>query len=427
LFTTFLPLILIWLLCGVYFAVEMRKSSHAGFFSMLYFLATFLAFVPGAALRLFPGTNFLDDEEMLVGLRISTIGIIAFTLASNFARGKEGQQEKQYRRTDPEVLRRWLMYFSGFAILVAPVLKSVTSIGSLVVNAAVCVLAVLLFRGPTRQVSNRMFWAVIVICVIAPFYSVIAMGYLGVGVGVSMMLGVVLYREANRIPKAIALVVPLLVYVGLSLFVTYNRDRADIREKVWETGDGIADQSRFVLDRFSQFDWFDPTEDRHRAFVEGRLSQCSLVGAAKAYIESGYGSFFEFQTLTEALIAPIPRLIWRDKPYKAGSGTYVSQATGIYFDENTSVGLTHLMEFYLAFGIPSLVIGMAAMGYFVRRIDNRLAESQSAGDYLTLTGCFVIGQTTLSIAGSLAEFTSTLVAAWVVMQVVKAGYVALAK
>ncbi len=411
----------------MYFAIEMRKKSHAGLFSMLYFLATFLAFVPGPALRLFPGTNFLDDEEMLVGLRISTIGILAFAIASYLARGKEGKVERQYTPVNAETLKRWLMYFSGFAILVAPVLKTVTSIGSLVVNAAVCVLAVLLFRGKEREVSNRMFWTVFVICIIAPFYTVIAMGFLGIGVGISMMLGVFLYREVKHVPKAIILIVPLVGYIGLSVFVTYNRDRTDIREKVWETGDGIGDQSRFVMDRFSEFDWFDPTEDRHRAYVEGRLSQCSLVGAAKNYIDSGYGSFFGFETLYEAMIAPIPRLIWRDKPYKAGSGNYVSQATGIYFDENTSVGLTHLMEFYLAFGIPSLIIGMAAMGYFVRRIDNRLAESQLAGDYLTMTSCFVIGQTTLSVAGSLAELTSTLVAAWVVMQVIKAGYVALAR
>ena len=119
-------------------------------------------------------------------------------------------------------------------------------------------------------------------------------------------------------------------YLGLSLFVTYMRDRDKIRDVVWG---GQSYESRIdqLKSTFSQAEFFSINNDEHLKQIDDRLNQNALVGASVRYLESGSQEFARGETLWEAIIALIPRVFWPDKPVGGGSGDLASEYTGYYF------------------------------------------------------------------------------------------------
>src|SRR5262249_48114281 len=140
----------------------------------------------------------------------------------------------------------------------------------------------------------------------------------------------------------------LLGFVGLSVYVSYMRDRSEIRDVVWG-GQSLGDRVDRVATTFHAFEWFDPSKDEHLARIDSRLNQSFLVGAAVSRL-SDIGGFAGGETLWDALIAVVPRALWPDKPVVAGSGNLVTRFTGIEFAAGTSVGIGQVMEFYVNFG-----------------------------------------------------------------------------
>src|SRR5207249_8053409 len=64
-------------------------------------------------------------------------------------------------------------------------------------------------------------------------------------------------------------------------------------------------------------------------------------------IEMGQEQFAHGATFYEALLAPVPRILWPGKPVAAGSGDTMSRYTRLKFDRSTSVGIGQVAEFYI--------------------------------------------------------------------------------
>src|SRR5207247_1102986 len=137
------------------------------------------------------------------------------------------------------------------------------------------------------------------------------------------------YRRVNA-AKFFAMSLALS-YVGLSLFVTYMRDRLEIRDVVWGES-SISERVDAVTGSLGGWDWFDPNRQDHLDLIDSRLNQNYLVGVAVERLDSGLAEFASGQTLVDAIEALIPRAIWIDKPISAGSGDLVSRFTGIPFN-----------------------------------------------------------------------------------------------
>src|SRR6202023_2204221 len=86
------------------------------------------------------------------------------------------------------------------------------------------------------------------------------------------------------------------------------------------------------------------------------------------------------QTLYQVVIAVIPRAIWPTKPVVAGSGSLVTQYTGIQFAEGTAVGIGHVMEAYISFGVVGVIGGFIALGTLIGAIDGAAGRRLRAGD-----------------------------------------------
>jgi len=141
------------------------------------------------------------------------------------------------------------------------------------------------------------------------------------------------------------------------------------------------------------------------------------VGAA-VYQLSQTQNFARGDTLWDALLALIPRALWPEKPITAGSGNLVSRYTGIDFASGTSVGVGQVMEFYLNFGTPGVLIGFIIMGVLVTAFDWQAAERLARNDLRGFVLWFLPGIALLQVNGQLVEITASAAASLVVALVV---------
>jgi hypothetical protein len=147
----------------------------------------------------------------------------------------------------------------------------------------------------------------------------------------------------------------------------------------------------------------------HTEALDGRLNQNRLVGAAVSRHDDGLADFAYGATVP--LWAFIPRAIWAGKPIVGGGGQVVSDFTGLQFGEGTSVGAGQVLEFYVNFGIPGVVIGFLALGFALMRLDYGIMRALSAGDTYRLALRAMPGLTLLQPGGNLLEMVVAFVAA----------------
>jgi len=205
----------------------------------------------------------------------------------------------------------------------------------------------------------------------------------------------------------------LAAYIGMSLYVTYMRDRDDIRMVVWGGESASARLSR-LRDTFTNLELFDINNVDHLQRVDMRMNQNYLVGMAVENLKRHPDEFAGGETIWQALLAPIPRSLWPDKPFVAGSGDLVSRFTGIQFAEGTSVGIGQVMELYVNFATTGVFAGFILLGAVLAYVDAQAAHYRHIGDWYRFTLWFLPGLSLLQLGGSLVEVTSTAGAAVVV-------------
>jgi hypothetical protein len=242
-----------------------------------------------------------------------------------------------------------------------------------------------------------------------PLLTVMTAGFIGYGIAAATAI---LSFIANFYrPRWRVLVAGLVLsFIGLSLYVTYMRDREAIREVVW-SGQPLAARVERVRLTLSTFEWFDWHQREHLVRIDDRLNQNLLVGAAVQYMDAGLARFAYGQTIYQGVIAVIPRAIWPTKPVVAGSGTLVTQYTGIPFAEGTAVGIGHVMEAYISFGTAGVLCGFALLGTLIGAIDNAAGKRLRIGDVRGFVIWLLPGLSFLQVGGSIVELTSSVAAA----------------
>src|SRR5262249_4418879 len=108
------------------------------------------------------------------------------------------------------------------------------------------------------------------------------------------------------------LVIPPVLFLGLSLFVTYFGPRTEILEVTWDEKTSVMERLSKVSRVVTDFELLDLSNERHLDALNQRLNQNYLVGIGVMRHRDGaqglrYGA-------TVPLWALIPRAIWPDKP-----------------------------------------------------------------------------------------------------------------
>ena len=263
---------------------------------------------------------------------------------------------------------------------------------------------------------DRRYTAFKIILLIAlgglPLLTVAHAGFLGYGSSAALTL--LVFTAAFVRPRWKMLVAgAVLGYLGLSYYVTYMRDRGEIRAVVWEAQATVAERAVPIWRTLTDWEWLDLRNEDHLQRIDERLNQNFLVGAAVQYLETGMTMFVRGATIRDAFLAIIPRALWPEKPLAAGSGYLVSDYTGIAFAEGTSVGIGQIMEFYVNFGTVGVMVGCLIVGTLLSIFDSAAGQRLRMGDWQGFSYWYLPGIGLLNVGGSLTETIASVAAAFV--------------
>jgi hypothetical protein len=232
-----------------------------------------------------------------------------------------------------------------------------------------------------------------------PLSTLATAGFIGYGIS-WVLSGVAFLFSVTRRRILFYALAPFAVLAGLSFFVVYIAVRAAIRTAITYQ-DGFSSVFSQIGQLFSNYQVLDLNSPVLFLAVDARLNQNYLDGyAAQRYlsgaIDLAYGS-------TIQLWALIPRAIWPGKPPVGGGNDVVANFTGLAFDASTSVGIGQVMEFYMNFAMPGLIIGFFVLGYVLMSLDIGIMRALAKGDMRKVLLCAMPGLTLLQPGGNLTE------------------------
>jgi hypothetical protein len=411
--------LMIWVVVmGLLVLLRLRWNMPGTGLTLAYLLSLSLIHLVGAAIYLLPAYQDHDPRLTELGFEQSLYGVVAFAVGGLIITPllvRKGllPRAKGTAQPDPRLPKAYVACGVFFYLLSAtflghlPTAMAIVSTGQqlVVVGLALCC-----WRAWRENRVHRLI-AWLMISMLLPFVTLLTAGMLGYG-AIAVLIILIFVSSFLRSPVKVILVGALIIFLGLSVFVSYMRDRTEIRATVWGE-QSFSDRIDRVSQTVATFEWFDPDNLEHLQRIDGRLNQNFLVGAA-VYQLSQTQAYARGDTLWDALLALIPRALWPDKPIQAGSGDLVSRYTGIDFAEGTSVGVGQVMEFYLNFGTPGVVIGFIIMGVIITALDWQAAERLARFDLHGFVLWFLPGIALLQVGGQLVELTASAAASLVV-------------
>ena len=374
-------LLTLWLALGIFMLLlGMGKEPSAGM-PLAYFCGLSLIHTPGAAAYLGSPTWDGEAQRTFVGFQLTIIGLFAFLA------GVMAIRAVQFCRPRPAAvaadidfakLDKISLYYLaiGIGYFGMGSLFTIPSMG-----AFVAALSFMLAVGCSirlwiaRQQGNAIkFWLTIALLPLLPLVTMMKQGFIGFGTyWVIAVLSFISAQSRRRFSHF--LVAPIVIFVGLSFFVTYMESRTALRKAIWFEQVGVTQRLERFMTIFDNFRWFDLDDRVQREAVVGRLNQNVLVGYAAERIKAGSVDYANGETLSDMALAIIPRALWPDKPQVGGGGNVVTTYTGIGFAHNTSVGAGQVLEFYINFGTMGVIGGFLIWGVMIGWLDLRICQN----------------------------------------------------
>lgn len=418
-------LLLLWLgLAAILVVFVVPPAGRGGALTLAYFMGLSLIHVPGVLPFLSGGSGLGDRYETRLGFELTVLGMAAFVggamLARRTAPCRVAANERTSRNRTQDYGRLGSRTFALGIVayfLLLPLsgrVPSLTSIVSALATLLILGLWLVLYGAATADDRPRTV-ATLAVLPLLPLATLATGGFLGYGVYWVLSVVAFLFVIARR-RIWFYLAAPLAVYLGLSLFVTYMGQRNGIREVVWDEQTSLLDRLDRVSALATQFELLDLASPTQVAAIDGRLNQNWLVGAGVMRHEAGWSKFAYGATVP--VWALIPRAVWPGKPAVGGGGEVVSDFTGIHFAAGTSVGVGQVLEFYINFGVPGIVIGFAALGFALMRLDRGIMRALAAGDTRALLPRAMPGLALLSPGGNVLEILVACVAAYIAAHLV---------
>jgi hypothetical protein len=417
------PWIAVWALVATFIVIRHWRD-HQGTGLVVTYVLSF-----GALHWLSPALGLLPwhdpaDQFTEAGLHQAVWGVIAFAVGAEFGLSRHEKHKGteagtgQASLVDPKLINVYLfigVVVYGVIFPFAGQIPSATAIVSTASTLAVAAIGLKCWNAwQSRHWGSLAVWLASTVAL--PMITVIGQGFLGYGFA-AMLTIFAFVASFQRLRWHTAILGVILAYLGMSIYVTYMRDRNDIRDVVWAGAD-VSDRVTQLQGTLASSEWFDPANSDHLDRIDSRLNQDYLVGAAVYHLASGEVAFAHGSTLWDAAIAMVPRAFWPDKPVFAGSGDLVSNFTGFRYAEGTSIGIGSLMETYVNFGVLGVLGGFFVVGAAVVYVDRSAGSALRRGDSDTFLRWYLPGLSLLNVGGLFAEVTSTGAAALVVVVVV---------
>lgn len=277
--------------------------------------------------------------------------------------------------------------------------------------------AILLWWQSNRSGRSRTKLFLLALAGLWPLVTVSGQGFLGAGLTLPTLLFLFVARNVRRPARAvlIALIGVVMVYVTLSVAVSYSANRDAIRAVVWNQEASQQEQIGASLLIFERFQWFNPRNEEHLDRIELHTNQNHLVGRAVDRIDRGVNQFALGSTLGDVVLMLIPRAIWPDKPVRVGGSAYVSQYTGVIYGGSTSVGMGQIMEFHVNFGVLGVFFGMMVFGLAITALDEAAANAIARSNWLYFALWYVPALSLLQTGNNMVTLVAGFVSSWLVI------------
>ena len=405
------------LLCGLSLVVTLiilRSSGLSLGLPFAYLSCLHLQHVPGAYAHLARPDLFVTTPYVATGIWQTAIGSLCFVaglLVSRYRARSVATRNTSFRSADTisavtataEPFWRFCLIGGWVFVYGLSPLREIPSLGALIEKgAAIWMLGVML--GLRDAVARSRLKSIVIwlsALAVYPSLGLLLGGFLSYGSAAAMIVVSVLVVSVRSTPRILVGIVVATI-IGLSIFVNYFIARDQIRSVTWSDA-SFGDRVNTVIDAFSEVSLINLSDDKHAESLDERLNQNYFVGLAADRLDNGFVDFRQGTSFYEALIAPIPRALWPDKPVFGGSGTLVKDMTGLDLSETTSWGVGQVMELYINFGWWSLVLGFAALGWLIGQLDIKAAAAERRGDIRTLLICFLPAIALIQPIGSLVE------------------------
>jgi hypothetical protein len=388
-----------------------RGQAHIG--CQLSFLAAlWINYLLGPLVYLIPGYCGIFPELEVPGARVCLYGLLGFAagtlLLPHFFRVRPVKDTGSMPEV-PSSLRNGLLALGILSFLVARFGPGIASLGAVLgAGQQLMIVAIVLnIWEAARRKQNRQvaFW--VAVSFLFPFQTVVNQGFLGFGM--EALIPVLIFVTTcvgKRNYFRVGVLSVLGLYLGMSLFVTYMRDRTSLRTEL-RGGSSFSDRFEHVARTVEHFELFSVHKPNHLDAISGRLNQTWLVGAGVAYIENtrewAHGS-----TLVDAALGFVPRFLWRDKPVQGGSNL-ITKYTGIAFAEGTTVSMGQILELYVNFGSWLVFAVYAAIGWLLAYLDVTGRNALKTGAFHIFTNCLLVGLAFIHVIGEFIVVTTNVV------------------
>ncbi len=408
----------VWLIAMAVILFALRRSAVSTGLMLAYVFQMFILHWLGAAVYLLPWYWNSDVGIVFAGLRESTFGMAGMAVGAVpvLYYLQQRQVEPQLRQNavaDTRLIRAYIVAGAISYFVLLPLVGQVATLTSVIsVGASLVVVGLCLgcWNAYRRKTGALVYW--LLASAALPVLTMLLQGFLSFGA--AALVAVFAFVASFYRPRwHVALLAVIVAWGGLSIYVTYMRDRTEIRRVVWG-GRSMSERVDQAMSTFLEPEIFDITKVEHLQRIDIRLNQNFLVGASVAWLKTRSNQFAHGETIQEAFTALVPRVLWPGKPIFAGSGNLVSRFTGMYFPDGTSVGIGQVMEFYVNFGSFGVFFGFICFGAIVAYVDARAARARDLGDWASFCLWFLPGLGLLQAGGSLVEVTSGAAAALVV-------------
>ena len=425
------PWLVLWgVVCAITVAVQWSRRTPSMGLPLAYLLSLSMIHFLGGLIYALPwyepqGAYLLQAgasaTQVATGFVTSAYGVLGFGLGSTFLAPwmvrvvKPGWLREIPQRPALRLPTRLLQIGLFFFLVVTPLarvipgLQAISTAGVYIFVAAIC----LSCWQAWQQRDGKQFILWLAMACSLPLVTIATIGFISYGAADTLVV-LFFVSSFNRPRWQTNTAACLVVVLGLSIYVTYMRDRGEIRRIVWG-GEGSSSRYEIMLATFRNFETIDLKNQDHLELIDTRINQNGIVGQAVEYIGNQQATFAEGKTIVAAMVAPIPRLLWPGKPVMAGSGNLVTDYTGQSFAEGTSVGVGQVLEFYLNFGHGGVFLGFLTLGMVLRVVDMVAAYKLVCGNYWGFLVWFMPGLGMIQPGGSLVEVVGSTAAAAVLI------------
>jgi hypothetical protein len=240
----------------------------------------------------------------------------------------------------------------------------------------------LAFAIPLKKLWNTLFC---VLLYLSNFYQALISGFKEPIILSVLILGIFLYPNYKKLVTIIFIPALLALF---ALLPTYNRI---FRENAWADEVNADDAYKAALDAAITND--QTGDDTEWGFLVNRLSEVDMF---TTYIQSTPQNidYYGFQLLKQSAIAVIPRAFWPSKPSTEELVMErVYDAGVIRRGANVSAKPAFIVDAYLSYGIPGIIIALFLYGAICQWISVRAEYyfgGYTLGTALIFSGLFQI-------------------------------------